>query len=90
MAYRAEDDDEVEDAIDERELPAESDMDADDEPALVPCPYCREEIFDDVEVCAHCGNYISKEDMAWTRSRVKTTALAVLVISLIGTVLVSC
>jgi hypothetical protein len=34
----------------------------DDGPPLVPCPYCREEIVEDIERCPHCGNYLSKED----------------------------
>lgn len=34
----------------------------DDGPPAVPCPYCREEIAEDVERCPHCGNYLSRED----------------------------
>jgi hypothetical protein len=32
----------------------------DDEPTM-PCPYCREEIYDDSPRCPHCGKYISEE-----------------------------
>lgn len=34
----------------------------DDEPALVPCPYCRREIVEGAERCPYCENYISTED----------------------------
>jgi predicted nucleic acid-binding Zn ribbon protein len=33
-----------------------------DDPAEVPCPYCKREIPDDAVQCPYCGNYISKED----------------------------
>lgn len=35
----------------------------DDGSPSVPCPYCREEIAEDVEQCPHCGNYLSREDV---------------------------
>ena len=44
------------------EDPDESDQDDSDEPALVPCPYCRQEISEDAERCPHCGSYVSVED----------------------------
>lgn len=34
----------------------------DDEPSLVPCPYCREEMLEDSPRCPTCGKYISEED----------------------------
>jgi len=34
----------------------------DDEPATVPCPYCREPVPEDATYCSRCENYISAED----------------------------
>jgi hypothetical protein len=34
----------------------------DDDPADVPCPYCRRTITEDHERCPFCGNYITAED----------------------------
>lgn len=28
----------------------------------IPCPYCREPIYEDAERCPYCENYISRED----------------------------
>jgi hypothetical protein len=33
-----------------------------DDEATMPCPYCREEMYDDSPSCPHCGKYISEED----------------------------
>jgi hypothetical protein len=30
--------------------------------ATVPCPYCRQPVFEDAEYCANCEEYISLED----------------------------
>jgi predicted nucleic acid-binding Zn ribbon protein len=58
--YRHED--EAADDVQEWEDPDKSDMDEDDEPATVPCRYCRRDISEDAEMCPHCGNYLSEED----------------------------
>jgi hypothetical protein len=50
------------DEAEDFEDPDESDMDEDDDPALVACPFCRGEISEEAEVCPHCGNYICAED----------------------------
>ena len=34
----------------------------DDEPDVIPCPYCREEISELAQVCPKCKNYLSRED----------------------------
>jgi hypothetical protein len=36
------------------------DDEADDD--TVPCPYCRQSIYEDALRCPHCENYISAED----------------------------
>lgn len=67
------DDDDDEDSLDREGEPWEadpddpdpSDMDDEetgDEPAVVPCPYCGEEISEDAEVCPQCRSFISAED----------------------------
>ncbi|HRK31376.1 MAG TPA: hypothetical protein PLD59_09880 [Tepidisphaeraceae bacterium] len=51
------------DALSDRDLPREEDMDPDpDSPALDPCPYCKKLITEDAEWCHLCGQYISRED----------------------------
>ena len=47
---------------DDRDLPLESDMDDSDEPDLMPCPFCRQMITEDHELCPHCRNYINVAD----------------------------
>jgi len=36
--------------------------DRNDEPAEVPCPYCKREIDEEAVQCPFCGSYISAED----------------------------
>jgi zinc-ribbon domain len=33
-----------------------------DEESTVPCPHCREPVYDDTELCPNCGQYLSIED----------------------------
>jgi hypothetical protein len=47
-------DDEIDDDLDADDF--------DDDEPTVPCPYCRREIFEDVERCPYCERYISDED----------------------------
>ncbi len=54
--YRDQDDDE-----DEWEDTVYIGADWDEEPT-VPCPYCRQEILEDVPQCPNCKRYISEED----------------------------
>jgi len=76
------DDDAAED-VEDRDLPAEADIDSFDEPSLVPCPYCRKMINEDTEQCPHCRSYISAEDApyrkpAWFVAGVIITIILVL------------
>ena len=34
-----------------------------DEDPTIPCPHCREDVYDDAEICPNCGKYLSKEDV---------------------------
>ena len=56
------DDDQDEDEVIDPEDPDESDMDEDDDPGLIPCPYCGKSISEEAEFCHLCGKYISEED----------------------------
>lgn len=80
MAYR---EDEADGGLDERELPDESDIDDDDEPADVPCPYCGRDISEEAEVCPHCRNYVSREDAPQSR-RPSTWVTAVVFLLLVA------
>lgn len=46
------------------ELPDESDCDADDSSHsfdLEPCIFCGKGIYEDAEICHHCGSYVGPE-----------------------------
>jgi hypothetical protein len=58
MPFRDDDD------WDDLDDPDEPD-DEDDE--TVPCPYCREPVYEDAERCPGCGHYLSREDAPWRR-----------------------
>ena len=49
MLYDSEDD------LDEHEYPDEDDVDGD----LLPCPHCKELIYDDAPQCLYCGQYVT-------------------------------
>lgn len=36
----------------------EYDEEDDEENLTLPCPFCEEEIYEDSDVCPHCGNYV--------------------------------
>ena len=46
---------------DDYEDPEYSDY-SEDEDDTIPCPYCREPVYEDAVQCPACGNYISRED----------------------------
>lgn len=50
----------AEDDLDDSEHPDEPDDDDSDE--TVPCPYCREPVYEDAERCPSCGSYLSEID----------------------------
>ena len=58
MPFRHDDADE----LDDREYP---DPDHESQPAdavaTVPCPFCRENVYDNAEWCPHCRNYLFYE-----------------------------
>jgi predicted nucleic acid-binding Zn ribbon protein len=33
-----------------------------EENVTVPCPYCRQPIWEEAVACEHCGSYVSEED----------------------------
>lgn len=73
---------EEEEDWEDREDPEEADQDEDDDPGLVPCPYCRHEVSEDAELCPHCGSFVSIEDAPPKRPRwiVISTLLLIVVI----------
>lgn len=73
---------ESDEELDDRELPDERDVDEDDEPAIVPCPYCGKGMLEESEVCPHCRNYISREDAPPQRRR--PLLIVVIVLLLVG------
>ena len=85
MAYR-DDEDEADDGaeLDEREDPEPSDIDDDDDAETIPCPYCGKDVYEQAELCPHCGSYLSREDAPPTRLRWAVAVIvAFLVIALI-------
>ena len=55
-----EDDD---DSLDENDDPADADVDESEHAEGDHCPYCRKLIYEQAEVCPHCGSYLSREDV---------------------------
>ncbi|WP_435010818.1 zinc-ribbon domain-containing protein [Tundrisphaera lichenicola] len=39
----------------------------DDDDETVPCPHCREPVYEDAERCPHCGRYLSREDAPYRK-----------------------
>ena len=50
----------------------------------IPCPYCAVEIYEDAEVCPHCGSYIMEENRPSCPAWVLWTALILLALILSG------
>ena len=65
--------------MEDPEAPDPSDYDDDDEPDIVPCPYCRKAISEDAVQCHHCGQYLSREDRPSNVSVVVIVIILVLV-----------
>ena len=63
MSYRDEYDEDDQAHLRDREDPDASDMDDDDAPEVVACPYCKGEMSEDAEICPHCGSYVLVEDV---------------------------
>ena len=55
-----------------------------EEEYTIPCPYCSVEIYEDTEMCPHCGSYILDEDIPSSRSWVFWTALILLALIFAG------
>lgn len=45
----------------------EFEADRDQEIVTIPCPHCREPIWEEAVACEHCGRYLSQEDQPWWR-----------------------
>lgn len=50
------------DDLDDREWP-----DDEDDDQTIPCPHCREPVYEDAERCPSCGRYLTREDVPWRR-----------------------
>ncbi len=77
--------DEDDDELDDREDPDESDMDDDDDSAdcdTVPCPHCRKPVYEEADVCPHCGSFIARQHR--TRHPTWVLVAAVLLLAAIG------
>jgi len=48
-----------EDEYDDEEEDADEEYDCETRP----CPFCKKEIYEQAELCPHCGRYISDEDL---------------------------
>jgi predicted nucleic acid-binding Zn ribbon protein len=61
--------DDDDDILDDTELPDESDLDDTDEDETQPCLFCGQPVYEQADVCPHCGNFISFEDSSPTAQR---------------------
>jgi hypothetical protein len=76
------------DILDDREMPDPSDMDDESDGAETePCPYCRRPVYEQVEACPHCGNFISREDAPPRRFPLWVVISAVVCIAIVLLVL---
>jgi hypothetical protein len=53
--------DDEDDDLDRSEFPDRDDEEGEDDDTM-PCPYCRQPVYEDAERCPHCENYLSRED----------------------------
>jgi hypothetical protein len=51
--------------LEDREYPDEDSSDEEDESALVPCPQCGADIYEDTVQCPVCGEYVTHSARAW-------------------------
>jgi hypothetical protein len=72
-AYREQDEDDEDWAND----PDDYGENSDEEPT-VPCPYCKEEILEDLPRCPYCERYISEEDHAGPNKPLWVTVTALI------------
>lgn len=59
--HRDDDPDDSDDDFDADEYPEGVYRDDADDPS-VPCPYCREPVYEGAQFCPRCENYLSRED----------------------------
>jgi len=52
------------DELDDRDDPADADMDHDDSTDTVPCPACGENVYEKALICPRCGQYIPADSSA--------------------------
>lgn len=81
-AWRSDDDDD-----DEFDEDAEPVYGEDDQPAIVPCPFCRGDVLEDSPRCPHCERYLTDEDHA--RSGTPTWVIVTAVICLAAAIATS-
>jgi hypothetical protein len=79
--------DDVEDELGPDGAPGPDESDQVDDPAEVPCPYCKREIHDDAVQCPYCGCYLSREDAPPGRPWWWIVAVLLVVLLLLGYVL---
>jgi len=48
------------------------------EPAYLPCPECGEEIYEDLQQCPYCGQYITFSTSPWVGKPVAWVLLGIL------------
>jgi uncharacterized paraquat-inducible protein A len=77
MSHEEESDEE----LDDRELPDEADVDEDDSPAVVACPYCGRKMIEEADVCPRCHSFISREDAPPAR---RPLLIVIIVLLLVG------
>jgi len=74
-----------EDDFDDDELPDGVYHDDADEPSTLPCPYCREPVYEGAQYCPRCENYLSKEDTPGERK--PTWIWILLIVTLLASIM---
>jgi hypothetical protein len=75
------DEDSDEESWDEAGWDEDFDDEDDDDRNTVPCPYCRQPVYEDAEYCANCDEYISLEDAPPERKPAWVVAVVLLLLS---------
>lgn len=71
--YDADDESDVDEGPDEH--------DQSEEDATHPCPRCRRRVWEDADRCAHCGYYLTGEDLAGGRYSPRQKMISVILLA---------
>ena len=82
MAARSDEFEERED--DDRDEPVASDVEEDsDDSEMAPCPFCGKAVYEGADVCPHCRNFVSIEELTGRKPWWVVVAAIVLLVAVL-------